>query len=235
LIFLDAHDTLARFMRNGMPDRLLFTNTVATILNLLKHNTSLRSSLPSSSICIRAYGEMVDILWGEGNAAAAIELEKLWNEVRCHHQFVLLCAYSINTFTSSDTEHFKAMCHQHCNTSTSTSTSTSTLSDTSLISSTSQSHGGQLIATSGASDMNTSGPGSATASISTSISAATPKGWVFPATNNIVAQAHAHFTAAVSVRLNDITWWPAILIIGALIWSSIYATVSVYTCTCIII
>ena len=42
---------------------------------------------------VRAFGEMVALLWAEGNHAAAIRLEGLWNELQKSHSFSLFCAY----------------------------------------------------------------------------------------------------------------------------------------------
>jgi hypothetical protein len=42
---------------------------------------------------LRAFGELVGLLWEEGEAAAADELEGMWNELFYEHQFTLLCAY----------------------------------------------------------------------------------------------------------------------------------------------
>jgi hypothetical protein len=47
---------------------------------------------------IRAYGEMVNVLWKDGLTAAAIRLETLWNELAKSHDFKLLCSYSMGNF-----------------------------------------------------------------------------------------------------------------------------------------
>jgi hypothetical protein len=44
---------------------------------------------------IRAYGEMVNVLWKDGLTAAAIRLETLWNELAKSYDFKLLCGYSM--------------------------------------------------------------------------------------------------------------------------------------------
>ncbi len=33
---------------------------------------------------VRAYGEMVDLLWKDGNVDGAVQLEALWNELGTH-------------------------------------------------------------------------------------------------------------------------------------------------------
>jgi anti-sigma regulatory factor (Ser/Thr protein kinase) len=42
---------------------------------------------------VRAFGEMVALLWGAGNVKAAMALESLWNDLAASRQFSLLCAY----------------------------------------------------------------------------------------------------------------------------------------------
>lgn len=87
---LDAHDTLARFMEDGMPVPARFHEVVGgrvALLQRLRPGTRLR-----------AYGEMVDLLWREGNHAGALALEALWNEVCQRESLTLLCAYSVEHF-----------------------------------------------------------------------------------------------------------------------------------------
>jgi PAS domain S-box-containing protein len=85
---LDAADTLSTFMVNGTPDSLLFDRTVGTIV---RHAT--RNARP-----LRAFGEMVSLLWNEGNTAAAVRLEELWNALGQTCTFRLFCAYPMSAF-----------------------------------------------------------------------------------------------------------------------------------------
>lgn len=104
LIMLDAHEILDQFMVNGMPDADKFLNTVG---NLVK-------SFKEKYIRIRAFGEMVDILWEEDNLDAAIRLEELWNDLNAKHHFSLLCGYSDRKFRKKmNVEALKAICANH--------------------------------------------------------------------------------------------------------------------------
>ena len=94
-VALDARDTLSRFMVDGWPDPVRFDETVGTLLA----KTSQRAPR------IHAFGEMVALLWAEGNSEAAIRLEELWNELGTRLPFSLLCAYPIESF--HDTSHAK--------------------------------------------------------------------------------------------------------------------------------
>ena len=83
VVQLDAAETLQGFMRSGRPDPALFD---ATVGSLVRSTTATRGPL-------RAYGEMVAVLWAYGNAVGALELEELWNDLQATVQFPLLCAY----------------------------------------------------------------------------------------------------------------------------------------------
>lgn len=84
LAVLDARSTLDSFMRHGMPDERLFENAVRPVF----------SSLSSTGApTIRAYGEMVSLLWNDRQYDAAVRLEELWNGLAETCSFVLLCAY----------------------------------------------------------------------------------------------------------------------------------------------
>ena len=43
-------------------------------------------------------GEMVDILWQQGNESGAIRLEILWNQLASTYDFALLCGYAVGHF-----------------------------------------------------------------------------------------------------------------------------------------
>ena len=90
LLLLDARETLAMFMRDGMPHAGAFTHIAGH---------AIRQVCRGRTTCtVRAYGEMVNVLWKDGLEAAAIRLETLWNELANTHDFKLLCAYSMGNF-----------------------------------------------------------------------------------------------------------------------------------------
>ncbi len=39
------------------------------------------------------FGEMVALLWADGQTGAAVDLEAMWNELASQYSFSLLCAY----------------------------------------------------------------------------------------------------------------------------------------------
>lgn len=90
LEFADAHETLARFMVDGYPDSTRFEGTVGAIVR----NALARAEGKG----LRAYGEMVGVLWKARQFPSAIRLEQLWNRLRKSSPFSLFCSYPIDVF-----------------------------------------------------------------------------------------------------------------------------------------
>jgi len=90
MVVADARDTLNEFMVDGMPNPSEFRRTVGGLLTGIRRTNGNRP--------IRAYGEMVDLLWKDGREAAAIRLETLWNQLAASYDFALLCGYSMGNF-----------------------------------------------------------------------------------------------------------------------------------------
>jgi signal transduction histidine kinase len=106
LTLLDARASLAEFMDGEVPDRDRFRAFFAKTLEGIRRG--------DDKARVRAYGEMVDVLWREGNSRAAIRLEELWNEVREEESFSLLCAYLMGNFLNdTDGSRFLAVCRNH--------------------------------------------------------------------------------------------------------------------------
>ena len=105
LIVLDAEETLAQFMRDDVPSADAFESTVGDLIRRLL----VKRAKPT---LIRAYGEMVDVLWKDGKPDAAIRLEILWNLLADRFGFALLCGYSMGHFYKQ-TDRFEEVCRQH--------------------------------------------------------------------------------------------------------------------------
>ena len=102
LLLLDARETLATFMVNGQPDPDFFKASAGSAI--AKVACGRRTT-------IRAYGEMVDVLWKDGMSAAAIKLEMLWNRLANTHDFSLLCGYAMGNFYKDAT--IDDVCRHH--------------------------------------------------------------------------------------------------------------------------
>ena len=102
-ICLDAETTLARFMVGGKPDGRLFREFL---------------SRPARRACthnrrIHAFGEMVALLWERGETAAALELERLWNQAIAEQPMTLLCAYPLKVLGREFAAATTSICAEH--------------------------------------------------------------------------------------------------------------------------
>jgi DcmR-like sensory protein len=90
LVMLDAEDTLGQFMIGDVPDPDLFEQSVGGVVKQVLDGRGRK--------IVRAYGEMVDVLWKQGQAESAITLEILWNKLALKYSFALLCGYAMGNF-----------------------------------------------------------------------------------------------------------------------------------------
>lgn len=104
LILLDAQGTLSKLLVRGQIDRDAFERVVGR---------TVRAACQRHSV-IRAYGEMVDLLWQDGDIPGAIELETVWNELMAGLRFTLLCAYHSEAVSSPEHDDaLRTMCQLH--------------------------------------------------------------------------------------------------------------------------
>jgi hypothetical protein len=107
-VWLDARETLDSFMEGSLPSRELFLATVGSVFERLLDKRQY--------LIVRAFGEMVDLLWKDGNIEGAILLEQLWNELALKYKYSLLCAYSIDNFVhEAGVAAFRRVCDHHTN------------------------------------------------------------------------------------------------------------------------
>jgi hypothetical protein len=90
LRLLDARDTLSQFMKGGTPDWQAFHELCGGVI------AQMRLQYPR----VRAYGEMVNLLWQDRMRDEAIELEGFWHRLGKLQTFSLLCAYQIDNLDS---------------------------------------------------------------------------------------------------------------------------------------
>ena len=84
----DAHETLRVILGPDGPDPRRFVQAVAPALT--KAGRDRRH--------VRAFGEMVAILWERGQSEWALRLESFWNDLGRTRSFALLCAYPMRAF-----------------------------------------------------------------------------------------------------------------------------------------
>lgn len=95
-VALDAVATLNRFMVDGSPDSILFVRVVGDLVG----NSIAAGDRPDAQVAI--FGEMVAPLYEQGAGCAAIEVERLWNELAHRRRFRLRCAYPMRLFYRED-------------------------------------------------------------------------------------------------------------------------------------
>lgn len=106
-IALDAEETLSKFMVGGWVDRDLFSRLVSSLVTRAgRGGTGARRR-------VRAFGEMVAVLWQRGNKGATIRLEYLWHDFCKKNAFCLFCAYPRACFTQDAETSIKQICAAH--------------------------------------------------------------------------------------------------------------------------
>ena len=104
LLALSAQETLDRFMLRGSPDETLFEMVIGEVLERARGGSDRK---------VRAFGEMVALLWARGNQPAAVRLEYLWNRMLKRERFPLFCAYPRFGFTEELVLSVDAVCKAH--------------------------------------------------------------------------------------------------------------------------
>jgi hypothetical protein len=103
-IDLDAEETLSRFMINGWPDDDLFESVIQGVL---------RQARGLERRKVRAFGEMVALMWANGHSGATVRLEFLWQQLCEKKLFRLFCAYPKTGFTEDPAESMARVCEMH--------------------------------------------------------------------------------------------------------------------------
>jgi len=105
---LDAGETLEKFMLDGMPDAALFSEIIGGVMG------QAAAAAEGKTPRVAAFGEMVALLWAEGNTEAALRLEELWNDLAQRYPFYLRCAYPMSGFNREDhSASFQRICGAH--------------------------------------------------------------------------------------------------------------------------
>jgi len=105
-VALDAADMLSAFMLNGMPDPVLFMKAFGNLIPRTAKATKV--GYPRVAI----FAECVHLLWAEGNAEAAIAMEKLGNQLVQAYAVDILCGYSVGQ-DGMDSQIFQRVCAEH--------------------------------------------------------------------------------------------------------------------------
>ncbi|MGE0547162.1 MAG: MEDS domain-containing protein [Kofleriaceae bacterium] len=90
LSVIDAREALVQFMVGDSPDWQKFSDYLAGVIH--------RSLDGRSARRVRAWGEMVDLLWRDGNRQGAVRVEEYWNDLATRYPASILCAYVMANF-----------------------------------------------------------------------------------------------------------------------------------------
>lgn len=88
LCFLEAEATLDRFMVDGQPYWRRFESTIGSVIKMIRGRVGHGG--------LRAYGEMVGVLWMKSQFSAAVRLEQFWNRLLNRSSASLYCGYPID-------------------------------------------------------------------------------------------------------------------------------------------
>lgn len=99
----DAEDILSAFIENGWPNEERFKQTISELLSHARR----------SGRRVRAFGEMVAILWAQGHRGATVRLEHLWHMYCQSEQFPLYCAYPRTGLPQDASSAIDAICAAH--------------------------------------------------------------------------------------------------------------------------
>jgi DNA-binding NarL/FixJ family response regulator len=105
---LDAAETLSTFMVNDLPDPVRFLKIASKLI--VKASKAAKGEHPRVAAC----GECAPLLWAEGKADAAIQLEHLWDEIAKRYDVAILCGYVLKSFQHKPENHvYERICAQH--------------------------------------------------------------------------------------------------------------------------
>lgn len=104
---LEARQVAEAFVRDGRLDRDGFERMVGGLIGQAGRG----GSRPGP---VRAYGEVVSVLWDAGLVSAAVELEQLWDDVVRRRPLSLLCGYPVGSvMRSGHLDAFAEVCRLH--------------------------------------------------------------------------------------------------------------------------
>ena len=100
---VNAEDALSSFVIDDIVDEALFRKFVNGLITISRQNNHK----------VRAFGELVAVLWGQGNRQATYKLESLWDEFCKSDLICLFCAYPKSGFRQNARESIEHICSLH--------------------------------------------------------------------------------------------------------------------------
>jgi len=109
---LDAAGTLRELMGTASPDRQVLDSPTLDEAAFDRVIGTLIRQAAAAGRPVRAYGELVALLWDDGLVNAAAQLEALWDQLNRRHPFSLFCGYRADSVTR-EIDAFAEVCRLH--------------------------------------------------------------------------------------------------------------------------
>ena len=106
-VSVDVAETLATFMVDDRPDTARFLKAANNLISAAKASSGEHAR-------VAACGECAPILWEQGKADAAVEVEQLWDEIAKSSNVDILCGYVLSSFQREQESHiYERICAEH--------------------------------------------------------------------------------------------------------------------------
>jgi len=107
-IALDAADALPTFMLRDAPDPVRFLKVLGDLIS------TAAKAVKGKEARVAIFGEMCHLLWTQGKAEAAIQVEKLGNQLAKRYAVDILCGYDVGKVQGGMDSHiFQRICAEH--------------------------------------------------------------------------------------------------------------------------
>ncbi len=107
-IALDAADALPKFMLRDVPDPVRFLHVLGNLIS------TAAKTVKGKQARVAIFGEMCHLLWAQGNAEAAIQVDKLGNQLAKTYDVDILCGYSVRNIQGGmESPIFQRICAEH--------------------------------------------------------------------------------------------------------------------------
>jgi len=90
LTVVNSEEFLPRFMSDAMPDSPLFLGLAADVIGEARTGARYEK--------VRWWGEMVNVLWERGDAAASMNLEDMFDQLAKKHDIAIFCSFLMDNF-----------------------------------------------------------------------------------------------------------------------------------------
>lgn len=100
---LEAQQALKQFMVAGWPDEHRFERFISELVQQAR----------ATGRRVRAFGEMVAVLWASGRSGATLQLERLWQQFCEKENLSIFCAYPRSGFTQDMEASLQEICAAH--------------------------------------------------------------------------------------------------------------------------